>query len=115
MSSQGQAETAIVSRTFCPRQRRRFVLWSAILASSMGFIDGSVVAIAIPSIRNDLPATLSQALWISNSYMLFLSSLILIGGAAGDSYGLRRVFMRRNRPVLFSSSRIEGIRTGAST
>ncbi|WP_421856995.1 MFS transporter [Oricola sp.] len=78
---------------FCPRTRRRYVLWSAILASSMGFIDGSVVSIAIPAIRSDLGATLPQALWISNSYMLFLSSLILIGGAVGDSFGLRRVFI----------------------
>ena len=78
---------------FCPRKRRRYVLCSAILASSMGFIDGSVVSIAIPAIRSDLGATLSQALWISNAYMLFLSSLILIGGAVGDSFGLRRVFI----------------------
>lgn len=66
---------------------------AAILASSMGFIDGSVVSIATPAIRATLPATLSEALWINNAYMLFLSSLILIGGAAGDRYGLRRVFM----------------------
>lgn len=81
------------SRTFCPRQRRRFVLIAAILASSMGFIDGSVISIATPAIRATLPATLAEALWINNAYMLFLSSLILIGGAAGDRYGLRRVFM----------------------
>ncbi len=59
----------------------------------MGFIDGSVISIATPAIRSTLPATLAEALWINNAYMLFLSSLILIGGAAGDRYGLRRVFM----------------------
>ncbi|HTM76995.1 MAG TPA: MFS transporter [Devosia sp.] len=71
---------------------RRFVLIAAILASSMGFIDGSVIAIAIPAIRANLGATLADAQWISNGYLLFLSSLILLGGAAGDRYGLRKVF-----------------------
>lgn len=79
-------------RTFCPPERRIHVLIAAILASSMGFIDGSVVAIATPAIRSGLGASLSDALWISNAYMLFLASLILIGGAAGDRFGLRRVF-----------------------
>ena len=71
---------------------RRFVLVAAILASSMGFIDGSVISIAIPAIRADLGATLADAQWISNGYMLFLSSLILLGGAAGDRFGLRNMF-----------------------
>ncbi|WP_244488912.1 MFS transporter [Devosia sp. Root635] len=71
---------------------RRFVLVAAILASSMGFIDGSVISIAIPSIRADLGATLADAQWISNGYLLFLSSLILLGGAAGDRFGLRNMF-----------------------
>jgi len=91
--AEAASDIAAPSRTFCPRQRRRFVLVAAILASSMGFIDGSIVSIATPAIRATLPATLAEALWISNAYMLFLSSLILIGGAAGDRYGLRRVFM----------------------
>jgi len=73
-------------------QSRRFVLVAAVLASSMGFIDGSVISIAIPSIRADLGATLAEAQWVSNGYMLFLSSLILLGGAAGDRFGLRNMF-----------------------
>ncbi len=87
------SERSARAATFCPVQRRRFVLVAAILASSMGFIDGSIVSIAMPAIRETLPATLVEALWINNAYMLFLSALILIGGAAGDRYGLRRVFM----------------------
>ena len=78
--------------TFCPRESRRFVLISAILASSMGFIDGSVVALAMPAIRADLGASLVDAQWINNGYMLFLSALVLLGGAAGDVFGVRRVF-----------------------
>lgn len=79
--------------TFCPRDQRRFVLMSAILASALGFIDGSIVAIAIPAIRSDLGATLADAQWISNAYALTLSALILAGGAAGDRFGLRRTFI----------------------
>lgn len=79
--------------TFCPRERRRFVLVSAILASALGFIDGSIVAIAVPAIRSDIGATLADAQWISNGYALTLSALILAGGAAGDKFGLRRTFM----------------------
>ena len=71
---------------------RRFVLVAAIVASSMGFIDGSVISIAIPSIRADLGATLADAQWVSNAYLLFLSALTLLGGAAGDRFGLRRTF-----------------------
>lgn len=71
---------------------RRFVLVAAILASSMGFIDGSVISIAIPAIRADLGASLAEAQWISNGYLLFLSALILLGGAAGDRFGLRNTF-----------------------
>ncbi|MEO1745505.1 MAG: MFS transporter [Pseudomonadota bacterium] len=81
------------SRTFCPQQRRRFVLVAAILASSMAFIDGSVVSIAMPSLMADLDASLGQAIWINNAYMLPLSALILVGGALGDVYGQRISFI----------------------
>ncbi len=77
---------------YCPAARRKFVLIAAILASAMGFIDGTVVAIAIPAIRTGLDASLTQVQWINNGYVLALSALILVGGAAGDRFGLRRVF-----------------------
>jgi MFS family permease len=76
----------------CPAARRKYVLAAAILASSLGFIDGSVVAIAIPAIRSALGATFGQAQWIHNAYVLLLSALILVGGAAGDRFGQRDVF-----------------------
>lgn len=81
------------ARTFCPRPNRRFVLVAAILASALGFIDGSIVAIAMPAIRVDLGASLVEAQWISNAYALMLSALILVGGALGDRFGLRRAFV----------------------
>ncbi len=85
-------DPAAAPATFCPPDRRRYVLIAAILASALGFIDGSVVAIAMPAIRSSVGATLADAQWISNGYMLTLSALILVGGAAGDRFGLRRVF-----------------------
>jgi EmrB/QacA subfamily drug resistance transporter len=86
------AETASRGHTFCPPESRRFALVAAILASSMGFIDGSVVSLAMPVIRADLDASLIDAQWISNGYMLFLSALVLLGGAAGDVFGVRTIF-----------------------
>jgi EmrB/QacA subfamily drug resistance transporter len=88
------AEPAVSASTpiFCPEPSRRFVLVAAILASSMGFIDGSVVSLALPAIRADLGASLADAQWISNGYMLFLSAMVLLGGAAGDVVGVRNIF-----------------------
>ncbi|SFR48106.1 MFS transporter [Litoreibacter janthinus] len=76
----------------CTPESRVYLLIAAILASSLGFIDGSIVAIALPAMRMSLGATLIEAQWISNAYMLTLSALILVGGAAGDRFGLARVF-----------------------
>ena len=78
--------------SFLDGRSRRPLLWAAILASALGFIDGSVLAIAIPSIRDGLGATLAEAQWVSNAYMLTLSALILAGGALGDRFGTARVF-----------------------
>jgi EmrB/QacA subfamily drug resistance transporter len=77
---------------FCTPAARPWVLATAILASSMGFIDSSVTAIAMPAIRADLSATLVQAQWVGNAYLLTLSSVILAGGAMGDRFGVVRVF-----------------------
>jgi EmrB/QacA subfamily drug resistance transporter len=87
-----ESAVALPSVTFCPAERRPLVLVAAILASSMGFIDGSVVALAMPAIRADIGGSLIDAQWITNAYMLFLSSLVLIGGASGDVFGVRNIF-----------------------
>lgn len=81
------------TETFCPQRSRRYVLVAAILASALGFIDGSVLSIAMPVLRANLGASLVEAQWISNAYALTLSALILAGGAAGDRFGLRRAFV----------------------
>lgn len=77
---------------FIAPDKRIYVLVAAILASSMGFIDGSVIAIATPAIRADLGASLADAQWVSNAYLLLLSSVLLLGGAVGDRFGIRNVF-----------------------
>lgn len=79
--------------SFCPPHARPFVLVAAILASSMGFIDGTVVSLAMPAIRADLGASLIEAQWIANSYMLMLAALVLFGGASGDVFGVRNIFL----------------------
>jgi EmrB/QacA subfamily drug resistance transporter len=69
------------------------VLAATILGSSMAFIDGSVVSVALPAMQADLDASVRGAQWIVNAYMLTLGALMLVGGAAGDRYGRRRVFI----------------------
>jgi EmrB/QacA subfamily drug resistance transporter len=71
----------------------KWVLPAAILGSSLGFIDGTVVNVALPAIRADLGTSLAALQWVVNGYMLTLASLILLGGAAGDRFGRRRVFL----------------------
>lgn len=69
----------------------RWVLVATILTSSMVFIDGSALNVALPVIQIDLGATGVQLLWIVNAYLLMLASFILIGGALGDMFGRNRV------------------------
>jgi EmrB/QacA subfamily drug resistance transporter len=76
----------------CTASQKRGVLIAAILGSSMAFIDGTVVNVALPAIQADLHATAFQAQWVVESYALFLAALLLVGGALGDHYGRRRVF-----------------------
>ncbi|MDB5816931.1 MAG: putative drug resistance transporter, MFS-type [Rhizobacter sp.] len=70
----------------------RWVLVAAILGSSMAFVDGTVVNVALPAIQRDLHATASGAQWVVESYALFLAALLLVGGALGDHFGRRRIF-----------------------
>ena len=76
----------------CAASRRKWVLAATILGSSMAFIDGSAVGIALPVLQGDLGATASQMQWVVEAYALFLAALLLVGGAMGDRLGRRRVF-----------------------
>ena len=86
------SEGTPVPVSFCAKGDRRIILWAAILASSMGFIDSSVTSIALPAMREALGASLPQAQWINAAYLLAVSSLVLVGGAAGDRFGIARIF-----------------------
>lgn len=68
-------------------------LAATVLGSGMAFIDGSVVNVALPTIQRGLFAPDSMLPWIINVYLLPLGALILLGGAAGDRYGRRRLFL----------------------
>jgi EmrB/QacA subfamily drug resistance transporter len=69
-----------------------WILAAAILGSSMAFIDGTVVNIALPRLQKDLHATLADLQWVVESYALLLAALLLIGGSLGDRYGRRKIF-----------------------
>jgi EmrB/QacA subfamily drug resistance transporter len=77
----------------CRTNSAPWVLAATILASSMAFIDGTVVNVALPALQSSLHATVVDVQWVVESYGLFLSALILAGGAIGDSLGRRRVFL----------------------
>jgi MFS family permease len=68
-------------------------LTATILGSSVAFIDGSVVNVALPTLASDLGASPIGLSWIINSYLLPLGALTLFGGAAGDHFGRRRLFL----------------------
>lgn len=69
-----------------------WVLVATILGSSMAFIDGTVVNVALPVLQTDLHATVADVQWVVESYSLFLAALILVGGSLGDSFGRRRIY-----------------------
>ena len=69
-----------------------WILIATIAASSMVFIDGSVVTLALPQIQRQFHASATAVAWIIELYTLVLGSLMLLGGALGDRYGRRRVF-----------------------
>src|SRR3712207_1125954 len=73
--------------------RGRWVLAVAVLGSSIAFLDGTVVNVALPAIGRDLDAATSSLQWILNGYLLTLASLILLGGALGDRRGRRQIFV----------------------
>lgn len=77
----------------CGAKSAPWVLAATILGSSMAFIDGTVVNVALPALQSSLHATVVDVQWIVEAYGLFFSALILVGGAVGDSVGRRRMFL----------------------
>ena len=77
----------------CLEKLRPWILAATILGSSMAFIDSTVVNVALPALQSSLHATVEDVQWVVESYGLFLSALILVGGALGDSLGRRAMFL----------------------
>src|ERR1041384_6043098 len=77
----------------CPPRDKPWVLATAILGSSIVFIEGSVVSLALPVLQSSLHADSAALQWVVNAYMLMLGAFMLIGGSLGDRFGMRRVFI----------------------
>src|SRR5213082_1322403 len=77
----------------CSKLAGRWVLVATTLASSMAFIDSTVVNVALPALQTNLNATIVDVQWVIEAYALLLSALLLVGGSLGDHYGRRRVFL----------------------
>ncbi|MEQ8936504.1 MAG: MFS transporter, partial [Amphiplicatus sp.] len=92
-------QQSVIGAQPCPRaageeistSRKRWTLAACTLASSMAFIDGSAITVALPALREDFAADLASVQWVLNGYVLALAALTLIGGALADAYGKARM------------------------
>ena len=76
----------------CGKAQGRWILAATILGSSMSFIDGTVVNVALPALQANLNATAIDVQWVVESYALFLAALLLLGGSLGDHFGRKRIY-----------------------
>ncbi len=76
----------------CPKSSGPWILAATILGSSMVFIDGTVVNVALPALQSNLNATVVDVQWVVEAYALFLAALLLAGGSLGDHFGRRRIY-----------------------
>src|SRR6185437_5830368 len=76
----------------CSKIRGRWILAATILGSSMVFIDGTVVNVALPALQTNLNATVTDVQWVIEAYTLFLAALLLLGGALGDQFGRKKIY-----------------------
>src|SRR6202047_3944105 len=77
----------------CSAKAGPWVLAATIVGSSMAFIDGTVVNVALPALQTSFHATVVGVQWVVESYGLFLAALILVGGSLGDLFGRRLMFL----------------------
>src|SRR5712671_845069 len=94
MSNLPCEEGVMRSAAEAPAQTRGgvWVLAATILGSSMVFIDGTVVNVALSALQTALNATVTDVQWVVEAYALFLAALLLVGGSLGDLYGRRRIY-----------------------
>jgi EmrB/QacA subfamily drug resistance transporter len=77
----------------CAARTQAWILAATIIASSMAFIDSTVVNVALPALQANFHATVADVQWVVESYGLLLAALILVGGSLGDIYGRRLIFL----------------------
>jgi EmrB/QacA subfamily drug resistance transporter len=77
----------------CPKASGPWILAATILGSSMIFIDGTVVNVALPALQANLNATVVDVQWVVEAYALFLAALLLAGGSLGDHFGRKRIYI----------------------
>jgi len=102
----------------------RWTLVACILASSLSFVEGSVLSVALPAIRASYGAGAQEVQWVVNAYLLPLSALLLLGGALGDHFGRRLLLvvgtsifavtslvcaLAPSLPILLSARAVQGI------
>jgi EmrB/QacA subfamily drug resistance transporter len=92
MSNTPTPAGANTSSALAEKSVRRYVLAATILGSSMVFIDGTVVNVALPALQSAFHATAIDVQWVIESYALFLAALLLVGGSLGDHFGRRRIY-----------------------
>lgn len=89
----GEAKPGSPARLSFGEPAARWVLAATVLGSSVAFVDATVVTIALPAIGEDLGADVTGLTWTVNAYTLTLAAFVLVGGALGDRWGRRRVFL----------------------
>src|SRR5271170_1912255 len=77
----------------CAKAARKWVLIATILGSSLAFMDGSVVNVALPALQARFQATSGGIQWVVQGYALMSAALLLLGGTIGDRYGRRRTYL----------------------
>ena len=121
---EGVLQSAPAPATPCKEQAGPWILAATILGSSLAFIDGTVVNVALPALQSELHATTADVQWVIEAYLLFLAALILVGGSLGDQLGRRRIFalgiavfmvasvvcgLAPSVPVLITARAVQGI------
>lgn len=110
----GVLQRAPAAPVVCGTAARTRTLAATVLGSSLAFIDGSVVNVALPAIQRDLGAGAAGTQWVMNAYLLVLGALVLIGGASADRFGRRRVFVA-GVVVFTAASILCGLANGTAT
>ncbi|MFZ0910381.1 MAG: MFS transporter [Candidatus Acidiferrales bacterium] len=92
-ASEIAARPSVSSSVRAGARSKPWILAATILASSMAFIDSTVVNVALPALQTSFGATVTELQWVVEAYLLLLGSLILVGGSLGDMFGRRRMFL----------------------